>query len=153
MKNRTNIIIELVVLLALCIAVTLVISKNVGEETAESLGITPTYTDENGVTVWAFDEDMNELLEENLQAPVREKYGIIEPDDAFSRCSSYVSTSLSGATMEIYKDGFYYGIMTISIGCETFEDYNFRVDSMGTLFEIEDATGSYVSVEEWVKTE
>lgn len=153
MKNRTNVIIELTVLLVLCIGVALVISTTAEEDPATALGITPLYSDENGVTVWAFDEEMNELLEENLQAPVRAKYGMDEPEDAFSRCSSYVSTYLSGDTGEIYKDGFYYASMNISMGCETVENYGFRVDSMGTVFEIEDSTGTYVSVEEWVKTE
>lgn len=153
MKKRINTIIELLVLLALCVGVTLVISRNFDDQAYESLSITPQYTGENGVTVWNFDEDMNDLIEENLLAPVREKYGIVEPDQAFSRCSSGVSTYLSGDTSEIYVDGFYYGTLSINIGCEGFEQYNFKVDSMGSSFEIQNADGTYVLVDEWLKVE
>lgn len=153
MKKRTNTIIELTVLLALCVGVTLVISKNLESGAIESLGITPAYTDGNGVTVWNFDEDMNDLVEENLLEPVREKYGIVEPDQAFSRCSSSVSAYLSGDTGEIYVDGFYYGTLSINIGCEGFEEYKFKVDDLGSSFQIQDAAGEYVLVEDWVKAE
>lgn len=153
MKKRINTIIELVVLLALCVGGTLVISRNFEDQAYESLSITPQYTGENGVTVWNFDEDMKDLLEENLLAPVREKYGIVEPDQAFSRCSSGVSTYLSGETGEIYVDGFYYGTLSINIGCEGFEEYKFKVDDLGSSFQIQDASGEYVLVEDWVKAE
>ena len=153
MKKRINTIIELIVLLALCIGVALVISRNFEGQAVESLSVTPQYTDENGNTVWHFDEDADDLIEEKLLEPVREKYGMVEPNDAFSRCSSGVSTYLSDENGDIYSSGFYYGTLSISIGCEQFEEYAFKVDELGSSFQIQDEAGDYILVEDWVKAE
>ncbi len=154
MKNRSNTIIELTVLLALCIGVTLVISRNYEKRAAEeALWDTPLVADDQAPT-WNLDTDLDALAEENLVAPVREKYGVMNnPKEAMSRCASGVGYVMNGTENVTDEEGFYNGTVYINVGCELSAQYEFRMDTTATTFEIKDTDGNYVSVEEWAKAE
>jgi len=153
MKNRTNIVIELVVLLALCIGVTLVISKNYEERADEQVNLdTPMIADDQAPT-WYLDDDLDAAVEETLIQPLREKYGVQNPEEAMSRCASYVGYNMNGAEKEVDADGFYNGTLYVGVGCELYKQADFRMDTTATSFEIKEEDGNFVPLEDWLKAE
>ncbi len=117
-----------------------------------SLDVEPVVIEQNTPAQWIFTEDGQEYLEEMLLKPVRQAYGMQDPDKAFSRCSSSVSHSLyTEDEPVVFEEGFYYGTLYIYMGCETGEEYPFRVFMDGSTVQVENEAGEYVSVQEWLE--
>jgi hypothetical protein len=167
MKNRSNTIIELSLILLIVIGVAAVLAQDQGESYEDEMIFDENTTDENLPAPesseleywftnastgprWGFIGSMEDQVEENLYVPVREKYGMEDPDAAFSRCSSYVTVFLDGAAEVVFADGYYYGTMEITIGCDSYTNYQFKVDSAGENFEIANADGVYVLLTDWL---
>lgn len=122
------------------------------EELGPNLSIEPLIVEENAPVQWVFSKDGKKYIEDMLLKPVRQAYGISSPDKAFSRCSSSVEYSLQGENEQaVFKEGFYYGTLYIYMGCETGEEYPFRVFMDGSTVQVENEAGEYISVQDWLE--
>ncbi len=148
MKKTLRNIVALLVLLAICAGVTLYISNEGSER--EPIGIMPR-NPEIVASKWVFSDA--EFAEENLIEPMKEKLGLEDLDDAFSRCSSDVSYYLEDTEVQaMFNNYHYFGTVHLSIGCESGgENYSFRLSTITRRFDIQDENGNYIPVEDWEK--
>ncbi len=122
------------------------------DEVSPNLSIEPVIVEQNQPAKWVFGEDGQEYLEDMLLKPVRQAYGMTDPTEAFSRCSSMVDHSLhSEDESVVFKEGFYYGTLYISMGCDGYEEHPFRVFMDGSTIQVQNEEGAYISVQDWLK--
>ncbi len=149
MKKQSNALVGILSALAVILILGVVISE--GPRSADALPLT-VQTLPNSVDGYlTYAPESMDLVNDNLLEPLREKFGIENPNDAFSRCASSVDYTIQSAES---TDGYYYGDVTKFIGCgEESGSYSYRVEAATGIFELQDAEGDYVSVEDWEPTE